>query len=184
MQHATRDALDAGLTEVKQAPLDHGTVRLIVRRPAVDQREVLAEAVLDCDEGVVGDTWRIRGSRRTSDGSAHPDMQLNIMNARVAALIAGTDGPWQLAGDQLYLDFDISEANLPPGSRVAIGDATIEFTDQPHTGCAKFAARFGKEALRWVNSSEGRRLRLRGANARVIVAGAVRTGDAVRKLTR
>jgi hypothetical protein len=182
MEHKPIEVLEAGLATVAQAPVDLGRVELIVRRPDVDEREVLDEAVLDSAEGVVGDTWKMRGSRRTPDGSPHPDMQLNIMNARAAALIAGDKERWKLAGDQLYLDFDISEANLPPGTRVEIGTAVIEFTDQPHTGCAKFASRFGKEALRFVNSPTGRALRLRGANARVVTAGVVRPGDEVRKL--
>ena len=104
------------------------------------------------------------------------------MNARAAAAIAGERERWPLAGDQLYVDLDLSLANLPPGSRVQIGSAVIEFSEAPHTGCAKFSARFGVDALRFVNSPTGRELRLRGANCRVVVAGTVRPGDAIRKL--
>ena len=143
---------------------------------------MLEEAVLDCDEGLVGDTWRVRGSSRTADGSAHPDMQLNLMNARVSALVAGRPERRQLAGDQLHVDLDLSPANLPPGTRLSIGSAVIEVTDQPHRGCAKFAARFGKEALSFVNAPAGRELNLRGINAKVVVAGTVRRGDVVHKL--
>ena len=157
-------------------------MELIVRRPAVDEREVLDEATLDAAEGLVGDTWKVRGSRRTPDGSAHPEMQLNIMNARAARLVAGDDDRRPLAGDQLYFDLDISVANLPPGTRLALGTAVIEVTPQPHTGCAKFARRFGEEALKFVNSDVGKQLRLRGMNAKVVVPGTVRAGDEVRKL--
>jgi hypothetical protein len=172
--------LEAGLDEIRQSPTDVGTVELLVRRPAVDAREVLQEAELDPAHGVVGDTWARRRSRRTPDGSAHPDMQLNVMNARVVALLAGDPDRRALAGDQLYLDLDLSEANLPPGTRLLLGTAEIEVTEQPHTGCAKFSNRFGADALRFVNSPIGRELRLRGLNARVVTAGTVRQGDTVR----
>ena len=99
-------------------------------------------------------------------------MQLNIINARVARLVAGDDpADRALAGDQLHVDLDLSPENLPAGTRLAIGGAVIEVTDQPHTGCAKFAARFGAEALRFVNIGGGKQLRLRGINAKVVAAG-------------
>jgi MOSC domain-containing protein YiiM len=145
---------------------------------------VLEVGVLDPAEGLVGDTWNVRGSGRTADGSSHPDMQLNVMNARVVALLAQDLERRALAGDQLYLDLDLSVSNLPPGTRLALGEAVIEVTDQPHTGCAKFSSRFGVDALRFVNSPEGKELRLRGLNARVVVPGAVRQGDTVTKLTQ
>ena len=176
------DQLDAGLDEIRRSPPDRGRVELIVRRPAVDQREVLAEATLDTARGLVGDTWLQRESSRTPDNSPHPDMQLNIMNARAAALVAGAPDRRALAGDQLYVDLDLSQDNLPAGSRLALGSAVIEITAQPHLGCHKFAARFGPDALKFVNSPAGRHLRLRGANARVIVAGQVRVGDTIAKL--
>ena len=157
-------------------------MELIVRRPAENEREVLTVGVLERDEGLIGDTWRLRGSSRTGDGSAHPDMQLNVMNARAAQLVAGTEDRWALAGDQLYVDLDLSEENLPPGTRLELGSAVIEITEQPHRGCAKFAERFGRDALKFVNSDTGRELRLRGVNAKVIVAGRVTRGGAVRKL--
>lgn len=182
VEHPTTAQLEAGLDHVRGAPADLGRLDRIVRRPAVDEREPLAEGYLDLGEGLVGDSWRQRGSARTPDRSAHPDMQINVMNARVAALVAGREERWQLAGDQLYVDLDISEGNLPPGTRLAVGEAVIEVTAEPHLGCAKFASRFGRDALRFVNSPTGRRLRLRGLNARVVVAGWVRAGDPVRKL--
>jgi hypothetical protein len=182
MEHATTEELEAGLDTVRQSPKDEGVLRMIVRRPEVDAREVLEEGELSLAEGLVGDTWRTRSSSRTPDGSAHPDMQLNIMNARAAALLAGRTERWPLAGDQLYVDLDLGGENLPPGTRLALGTAVVEVTDQPHTGCKKFMARFGADALRLVSSPEGRRLNLRGINARVVQPGVVRVGDTVRKL--
>ena len=165
--------------DVRAAPTRVGTVRLIVRRPAVDEREVVSEARLDIDEGLVGDTWRVRGSSSTADGSAHPEAQVTVMSARAAAGIAGDIERWPLAGDQLYVDFDISEENLPAGTRLRVGEAEIEVSAKPHTGCAKFSARFGKDALRLVSSPEGRALRLRGMNASVMKSGTVRVGDRI-----
>jgi hypothetical protein len=175
------DQLQAGLDQILQAPKDQGTLRLIVRRPAVGERQVLPEGQLDLTEGLAGDTWRFRGSRRTDDGSSHPDMQLNIMSARVIAMLAAEDR-WALAGDQLYIDLDLSSSNLPPGTHLAIGSAIIVVTDQPHTGCGKFVERFGVDAMRFVNSPVGRELRLRGLNARVVQPGVIRAGDTVTKL--
>jgi MOSC domain-containing protein len=180
-EHLTAADLRAGLDDIRQSPPDGGRVHLIVRRPGTDERELLDEAALDCVEGLVGDTWHVRGSSRTPDGSAHPGMQLTLMNSRAAALIAGSDERRPLAGDQLYVDLDLSHGNLPSGTQLAIGSAVVEVTDQPHLGCKKFAARFGVDALRLVNSEVGRELRLRGANARVVVPGTVRVGDEVRK---
>ena len=178
--HRTRDELDAVLDAILAAPADNGTLEMIVRRPAVEAREELDEGDLDPAVGLVGDTWSERSSRRTADGSPHPDMQLNVMSARVVELLAGDPARRALAGDQLFVDLDITEANLPPGTRLAIGTAVIEVTDQPHTGCQKFSNRFGVDALRWVN--EHPELRLRGMCARVVTAGTVRQGDTVRKL--
>src|SRR4029079_12803435 len=132
------------------------------------EREVLAEGELHPLEGLVGDSWKERGSSRTPDGSAHPEMQLNIMNARSIALVAQGRERWPLAGDQLYLDLDLSGENLPAGTRLALGDALSEVTAQPHTGCKHVSAPFGVEAMQFVNSSVGRELHLRGINARVI----------------
>jgi hypothetical protein len=181
MEHLTTDELEAAIDHIRESPTDVGTVELIVRRPALEEREVLEQAELDPSCGVVGDTWNIRGSKRTEDGSSHPDMQLNVMNSRVVALIAQDPDRWALAGDQLYIDLDLSHDNLPPGTRLVLGTATIEVTDQPHTGCAKFTRRFGLDAFRWVNTEAGSRLRLRGLNAKVVVPGVVRRGDTVTK---
>ncbi len=182
VRHLTTAELEANLDHIRQAPRDTGTLALIVRRPAVEEREVLATGVLDVSEGLVGDNWRTRGSSRTADGSAHPEMQLNIINARLVALIAPDAARRPLAGDQLHVDLDLSAENLPPGTRLAIGSAIVEVTAQPHTGCNKFKARFGADALKFVNSPVGKELHLRGINARVVQGGQIAVGDAVRKL--
>jgi hypothetical protein len=184
VKHMTMEELEAGLDEIRRSPQDEGVLAMIVRRPQIGEREVLEEGELDLREGLVGDSWKNRGSSRTSDGSPHPDMQLNIMNARVIALVAREKERWPLAGDQLYIDMDLSAANLPPGTRLALGSAVIEVTDQPHTGCQKFVARFGLEAMKFVNSPKGKPLNLRGINARVVHPGMIRVGDAVKKILR
>jgi MOSC domain-containing protein YiiM len=181
-KNLTMAELEAGLGAIRQSPKDEGVIAMIVRRPQVDAREVLEEGHLDLVEGLVGDTWKDRGSSRTTDGTPHPDMQLNIMNARVIALLAREKDRWPLAGDQLFIDMDLSSENLPPGTRLAMGSAVIEITDQPHTGCKKFAARFGLDAIKLVNSPLGRQLQLRGVNAKVTQPGMIRVGDLVKKL--
>ena len=176
------DELEAGLDEIRRAPKDEGALRLIVRRPEIDEREVVAEAELHLEDGLVGDSWSRRPSSKTPDGSPHPDMQINVINARVAALVAQDKSRWQLAGDQLYLDLDLSAENLPAGTQLAIGSAVIEVTPPPHTGCKKFVSRFGLDAMKFVNSAVGRELRLRGINAKVVQAGRIRVGDMAKKL--
>jgi hypothetical protein len=184
VKHLTMEELEAGLGEVSQSPKNQGSLDLIVRRPQFGGREVLAEGELDCLAGLVGDTWSTRPSSRTPDGTAHPDMQLNVMNSRVIALVSQDRERWQLAGDQLFIDMDLSAANLPSGTRLALGSAVIEVTPQPHTGCQKFVARFGLDAMKFVNSPLGRQLQLRGINARVVQAGRIRVGDVVKKIAR
>lgn len=180
--HLGMKDLLAGLERIRQSPKNSGVLELIVRRPKIGARESLHEGQLDLTEGLVGDNWRTRGSSRTNDGSAHPDMQLNVMNSRVIALVAQSPDRWHLAGDQLFIDLDLSAENLPPGTQLALGSAVIEVTEQPHTGCAKFMERFGPDALEFVNSDEGKRLHLRGINACVVRSGTIRVGDIVRKL--
>lgn len=180
--HKTLEHLEEHTDLVSAAPADGGTLEMIVIRPDVGERVVLEAAELHPDHGVVGDSWRMRGSGRTDDGSAHPDMQLNVIGSRVLDLIAGGRDRWQLAGDQLCIDLDLSDENLPAWTKLSIGEAVIQITDQPHTGCGKFSSRFGADALRWVNSPDGRALRLRGVNARVVEPGTIRVGDTVTKL--
>jgi hypothetical protein len=182
IRHLTREELEAGLDAIRAAPKDEGRLELIVRRPQIGLREVLDEGELDLFAGLLGDSWNWRHSKRTPDGSPHPDMQINIMNARVTALLAADRERWQLAGDQLYLDLDLSVANLPAGTQLAIGSAVIEVTPLPHTGCAKFVSRFGVDAMKFVNSALGRELCLRGINARVVQGGVIRVGQTARKI--
>jgi len=176
------DELEAALDHLRDAPKDEGVVQLIVRRPIVNEREVLEEADLDPVLGLVGDSWTVRPSSRTPDGSPHPEMQINIMNSRVTALVAQDRDRWPLAGDQLYIDMDLSKANLPAGSRLAIGSAVLEVSPLPHTGCHKFVSRFGVDAMKFVNSEVGKELCLRGINAKVVQAGVVKVGHTARKI--
>ena len=183
VKHLMMQELEAAMDHLRQAPKDNGVVQLIVCRPGVDQREVLEEAELDPVKGLIGDNWLVRGSRKTPDGSAHPEMQINIMNSRVTALVAHEKERWPLAGDQLYIDMDLGRENLPPGSHLAIGSVVLEVSPLPHTGCRKFVARFGIEAMEFVNSPVGKQLCLRGINAKVIQGGIVKVGQTARKIS-
>ena len=164
--HRTTDELEAALDTLRASPADSGIVELIVRRPAVDERELLDEAELSAEVGVVGDTWRDRGSRHTPDGSAETNRQLTIMNARAIALFAGDDRTrWAEAGDQLFVDINLSDDNLPTGTRLQLGTAVVEVTVEPHNGCEKFARGSAGDAALFVNSPAGKELHLRGINA-------------------
>jgi hypothetical protein len=178
--HRDPETLEAGLADVRLSPTDSGAVELIVTRPSVDQRVLCEEATLDLERGVVGDTWIERGSSRTPDGSANPEAQVTVMNIRAARLVASTEDRVPLAGDQLYVDLDLSTENLPAGTLLEIGDAALMVTAAPHTGCAKFSERFGVEALRLTAKPDGKYLRLRGINTSVVRGGAIRRGDTVR----
>lgn len=178
----TTEELQEGLEHVLASPRDAGRLELIVRRPEVDGRESLLRGQLDESEGLIGDNWFTRGSRHMPGGAADPEMQLNIMNARVASLVAVDPERRALAGDQLYVDLDLSPENLPPGTRLAIGDAVIEVTAPPHTGCKKFAARFGVDAMVFVNSGLGKARNFRGINAKIVQSGEIRVGDLMTKL--
>ena len=180
VRHLTTAELEAGLDMIRQSPKDEGVLELIVRRPQTDAREVLEEGELDAARGLVGDNWGPRGSANGAPASL--DRQLTLMNARVIALLAQTKERWPLAGDQLFVDLDLSAANVPPGTRLAIGSAVIEVTALPHTGCRKFTERFGADAVAFVNGPAWKHLQLRGVNARVAKPGFIRVGDAVKKL--
>ena len=174
--------LEAGLELILAAPKVEGVVEMVVRRPGEDEREVLDEAFLSGEEGLRGDDWLARARRASADGVPNVHTQITLMGARTVALVAGDRSRWPLAGDQLYVDLDLSQENLPAGTRLRVGEATLEVSAEPHTGCAKFTARFGSAAIRFVNSPSGRALRLRGLNARVVEPGVVRPGDAITKL--
>ena len=180
--HLTAEELQAGLDHIRRSPKDEGVLDLIVRRQAVNEREVLEQAELDLLQGLIGDTWNRRRSKSTPDGSPNIEMQITVINSRAAALVAREQDRWQLAGDQLYVDLDLSAENLTAGTQLAVGSAVIEVTAPPHLGCQKFVARFGVEAMKFFNSPLGRELRLRGIHARVVQAGQIRTGDLARKV--
>lgn len=182
MKHLTMEELETGLDEIKRSPLDKGVLELIVGRPAENEREVLEEGTLDLGLGLIGDNWKTRGSSRTTDGFGHPDMQINIMNSRIISLLAQEKKYWKLAGDQLYIDLNLSDENLPTGSRLKIGSAVLEVTAIPHNGCKKFTERFGIDAVKFVNSPIGKELHLRGINAKVVEAGKVRVGETITKI--
>ncbi len=181
-KHLSINELEAGLDEIRKSPNDGGVLEMIVCRPAENERKVLETGELDLELGLIGDNWKTRGSSRTNDGFGHPEMQLNIMNARAISLIAQTKDRWKLAGDQLFIDLDLSDENLPTGSRLKIGTAIIEVTAIPHNGCRKFTERFGIDAVKFVNSPVGKELHLRGINAKVMEAGTISVGDLVEKI--
>lgn len=182
VRHLTMEELEAGLDFVRQSPKNDGALELIVRRPEIDGRETLTIGHLNLVSGLEGDNWKARGSSATPDGSAHPEAQLTLMNSRIIALIAGDKERWPLAGDQLYVDLDLGNENLPPGTRLAIGEAIIEVSAKPHTGCEKFISRFGLDAQKFVNSPIGKQLHLRGINTKIIRAGQICVGDVIRKI--
>jgi len=182
IKQLTMTELEEGMEFIRQSPRDEGVLKMIVRRPNIDERELVEECELDREQGLAGDSWKVRGSSHTSDGSANVNAQLTIMNSRVIALLAQDEARWPLAGDQLYIDMDLSDDNIPPGTRLALGSAVIEVSAQPHTGCKKFSSRFGVDAIKFVNSPEGKQLHLRGINTRVIQAGTIRVGDVLKKI--
>lgn len=182
IKHLSVTELEAGMPYIQQSPKDNGILKMIVRRPRDDEREVIERGELDLSEGLIGDNWKIRGSDHTADGSANFNAQITVMNSRTIGLVAQDENRWALAGDQLYIDMDLSDDNLPPGTRLAIGSAVLEVSADPHTGCKKFSSRFGVDAMKFVNSPAGKRLHLRGLNTRVVQAGVIHVGDAVRKV--
>jgi hypothetical protein len=182
-EHSTIAELEAGMEYIHQAPKDNGTLKMIVRRPRENEREVIEQGELHVSNGLVGDNWQTRGSKHTADGSADGEAQITVMNARAAALVARENERWALAGDQLYVDLDLSADNLPPGTRLAIGSAILEVSAKPHTGCRKFSDRFGLDAMKFVNSPEGKRLHLRGLNTKIVQSGTINVGDVVRKIS-
>ena len=176
--HLSMAEMERNLEGIRRSPRSEGRLSLIVRRPRSGEREVVANAELSIEEGLVGDNWSTRNPGAPLDS----ERQLTIMNARVAGLLAQDESRWQLFGDQLYIDLELSEENLPSGTRLALGGAVIEVTPPDHTGCKKFAERFGVDAVKFVSSQVGKELRLRGIYAKVVQPGPIRAGDAVRRL--
>lgn len=170
------------LAHLEASPKDHGRLEGLVIRPTRETRQVVDEARVDVERGVVGDNWLARGSSSSPDGAARLDSQVTLINTRMLAAIEPDESRWPLAGDQLYVDLDLSLENLPIGARLTVGDVILEVSPEPHTGCAKFSARFGSDALKWTNSPRGRELRMRGMNATVIRGGVIRVGDELRVL--
>lgn len=181
-RHLTAAEIEAGIDHVLRSPHDRGILHHIVQRPAVNERVVVTKGVLDCSQGLVGDSWGRRGSWFPRSRKPHPEMQLNIMNWRFALLIAGEPGRVPLAGDQLYVDLELGPTNLPPGTRLSIGSAVVVVTSPPHLGCGKFVKRFGRDAMKFANSEFGRLHNFRGVNAKVVARGEIAVGDAVIKL--
>ena len=173
--------LQGGVPYIRQAPNDKGLLSAIVFRPESNLRESVSMCRLSPQLGVHGDNWARGCWKSLPDGSPDPDVQIAITNTRAIALIAQAEEHWQLAGDNLYVDMNLSYENLPPGQRLAVGSAVIEITAVAHTGCKKFAERFGQAALSFVNSDVGKELNLRGTYAKVVQAGEIHVGDRVCK---
>lgn len=176
-RHLTLAELKDGLPEILRSPQDDGTLMGIVIRPEKGARIELESCELSLARGTHGDRWAMGGAR------PDPDIQICIMNARCIALIAQARDNWAPAGDNLFIDLDLSPANCPPGTRLAIGTAVIEITHAPHDGCKQFIARYGRDACVFVNTGQGKKLRLRGIYGRVVQDGRVSVGDVVRKHT-
>jgi len=180
--HLSETELLAGLEAIQNSPKDQGVLELIVIRPRENERVVLPECALSARLGAHGDMWADGCWKTLPDGSPHPDVQITLMNSRCVALLAQTKSRWPLAGDQLYVDMDLSSENLPVGQRLAIGTTILQITDTPHTGCGQFAERYGSAATKFINSPLGKRLHLRGIYAKVVADGLVKTGDSVTKI--
>lgn len=181
-RHKTMEELKAGLPEILKSPQDNGEVKAVVVRPGSCERNMVPSCDVSLEGGVLGDHWAKGCWKTTDDGEPHPDVQICIMNSRCIELIAGDQSNWAPAGDNLFVDMDLSPENLPPGQRVAVGSAIIEITDTPHKGCQKFIDRYGRDACVFVNLGDGDKYKLRGIYARTFEAGTISVGDTFRKL--
>jgi len=175
-RHLGLDALEAGLRSLPALPRTGGRVVLICRRTPDGSRETPARTELTFADGVPGDDWSRRPPR-------DPEAQLAVMCAPVAELIANGQ-PLVVFGDNLFVDLDLSNASLPTGTRLRVGGAVVEVTPKPHNGCSKFHARFGADALRFVQAKPTRDRNLRGIYWKVIEPGAVAVGDAIHVVGR
>lgn len=183
VRHLSLDELNRSLPEIAQSPKDQGTLKAIVIRPVTDERVSLTQCDISPELGVHGDNWAKGCWLELPDGSPHPDVQIAMMNSRVIDLLAQDQERWPLAGDQLFVDLDLSDANLSPGQQLSIGSAMIEITAVPHKGCLKFVDRFGTDSVKFVNSDEGKKLRLRGIYAKIVKAGTIHVGDELKKMS-
>ncbi|HJQ79911.1 MAG TPA: MOSC domain-containing protein [Lacipirellulaceae bacterium] len=182
IQHRSAIELEQGLADVTESPRDAGRLEAIVIRPASNERRMLQSVRLTPEGGVEGDRWVTDSYYRLKDGRSDPCCQVSIMNARFLRQIAGSEDSICLAGDNLIVDLDLSEANLPAGSRLAIGrEVVIEITEKAHTGCSKLEGRYGSEARAFMNSKARKSLHLRGRYASVVSGGTIAVGDVVRK---
>lgn len=181
-QRLSTEQLEAELPEVLASPQDGGEIEMIVSRPSPGQRVLLPSASLSPEAGLEGDRWASETKLRLPDGRPDGRDQVSLMNSRLLRkLAADSEERMALAGDNLVVDLDLSEANLPPGQRLRAGRVLLEITEFPHTGCAQFAERFGPDAVRYINASQRKELRLRGVFARVLEAGTVQVGETIRK---
>lgn len=175
-RHLTTVELENGLPAVLESPREVGQLVAIVVRPATDQRRVVASARVSPDGGVDGDRWVHESPDDTSG-------QVSLMNARFLHQIAGHEDAVPLAGDNLIVDFDLSEENLPAGSQLAIGaNAVFEVNAAPHTGCGKLQQRYGADVRKFMNDTRGTQLHLRGRYGHVVRGGIIAVGDTVRKV--
>ena len=180
--HKTRAELEAALEHILASPADGGAVELLQIRPARGEREVLSSVRVTAAGGAEGDRWLASARKDENTGELWPDTQLTLMNSRMIEAIAGEKKNWPPAGDQLFVDLDLSTENLPAGQRLAIGSAIIQITAEPHLGCDQFIARYGIDACRYINSRRGRELRLRGVNAKIVQDGEISTGNVATKV--
>lgn len=183
MEYVTLSEIEQRLEWVLAAPAERGRVEALVVRPAVDQRESLERVMFSPQQGVVGDNWLTSCWKKLPNGESDPDVQVAIMNARMIEVLTNDKSRWPLAGDQLFVDFDLSVNNLAVGDRLQVGAAVLEITAEPHRGCSKFKKRFGPDALAFVNSKQGDAHRLRGVYARIVSACEVGVGDAISKVS-
>lgn len=173
--------LESKLPYIKSAPKNNGELKMIVVRPSVDERNQLTEGQITKGQGLVGDNWSKKSD--FPKGPPNPEKQLTLMNSRCIEVIANSNEDWPMAGDQLFVDFDLSEVNIPAGTQLKIGnEVVVKVSAIPHNGCKKFAARFGTDSVKFVNSKLGKSLHLRGINAQVMKEGTVKVGDQITKL--
>jgi hypothetical protein len=169
----TFEELEASFQALPPAGIGRGQLHLIVVRTGGGAHTTPAQVAISPKRGLDGDRWS-KTPKREVDG------QVSLMDARVASLLVGGERDrLHLPGDNFHVDLDLGEAALPVGSQLRLGTALLEITALPHAGCAKFRARFGDDALRWVNHRSFRARRLRGVFCRILEGGVASLGDAI-----